>query len=64
MPLLPRARRHTRDGKYACPICNEPVALNAAKCDEDGKAVHEECYLKKLSGLLPPKIKKPPATQA
>jgi hypothetical protein len=57
-------RRHTGDGRYFCAICNEPVVLQRAKYDEDGKAVHEECYLKKISGLIPPKLRKAPAKQA
>lgn len=28
-----------------CPICNEPVQLTTAVTNEDGKAVHEECYV-------------------
>ena len=31
-----------------CPICNLAVALEAAKTDEDGRAMHEDCYLLKL----------------
>jgi len=31
-----------------CSICNLPVALNNAKTDEDGNAIHEDCYLFKL----------------
>jgi hypothetical protein len=31
-----------------CSICNLPVALNNAKTDEDGNAIHEDCYLSKL----------------
>jgi hypothetical protein len=31
-----------------CPICNEPVEINTAKTDENGKAVHEDCYLKAI----------------
>jgi hypothetical protein len=31
-----------------CSICNLPVPLNDAKTDEDGNAVHENCYLVKL----------------
>ena len=31
-----------------CSICNLPVPLNDAKTDEDGNAVHENCYLIKL----------------
>ena len=31
-----------------CSMCNLPVPLNDAKTDEDGNAVHENCYLAKL----------------
>ncbi len=31
-----------------CSICHEPVRLNDAKTDEDGSAIHENCYLIKL----------------
>lgn len=31
-----------------CPICNRHVVLEAAKTDELGHAMHEECYLLKL----------------
>jgi len=31
-----------------CSICNMPVPLSDAKTDEDGKAVHKNCYLIKL----------------
>ena len=31
-----------------CPICNRHVALEIAKVDEYGSAMHEECYLQKL----------------
>jgi hypothetical protein len=31
-----------------CPICNQPITLEDAKIDEDGRAVHEECYVKQL----------------
>jgi hypothetical protein len=27
-----------------CSLCNEPVELETAKTDENGSAVHEECY--------------------
>jgi hypothetical protein len=31
-----------------CRICGEPVSLKAdTVADEDGKAVHEECYVKR-----------------
>ena len=31
-----------------CSICNQPVALEIAKTDDFGQAVHEECYVLKL----------------
>lgn len=31
-----------------CSICYKPVALETAKTDEVGQAVHEECYLLNL----------------
>ena len=34
-----------------CAICNEPVELETAKTDEDGKAVHEECYVGRIMRL-------------
>ena len=35
-----------------CPICLKAVPLNNAKTDEDGNAIHEDCYLVKL-GVAP-----------
>jgi hypothetical protein len=39
-----------------CSICNEPVEINTAKTDEDGKAIHEECYVMIIirKGASPP----------
>jgi putative methionine-R-sulfoxide reductase with GAF domain len=31
-----------------CSICNKPVAVEIAKTDDSGQAVHEECYALKL----------------
>jgi len=31
-----------------CPICGEPVCLEEAKTDEDGRAIHEDCYVVNL----------------
>jgi hypothetical protein len=36
-----------------CCICSLPVSLNNAKTDEDGNAVHEDCYLIKLGVAKP-----------
>ena len=35
-----------------CAICQEPVRLETAKTDEDGKPVHEDCYLQRLMASL------------
>jgi len=32
-----------------CPICNQPIDLKAAKTDERGKAIHEDCYVMKIN---------------
>jgi hypothetical protein len=39
-----------------CSICNERVELEMAKTDEDGKAVHEDCYVRRmrLREITPP----------
>jgi hypothetical protein len=41
-----KERRHA--GLPNCSICNEPVDLKTAKTDEDGKSVHEECYVDRM----------------
>jgi hypothetical protein len=32
-----------------CVLCENPVALEHCKTDEDGNAVHEACYLSKVA---------------
>jgi hypothetical protein len=35
---------------FTCRICNSPLQLETdTRTDEDGKAVHEECYVKLLT---------------
>lgn len=34
--------------KPPCPVCGKPVPLEAAKTDEHGQAIHEQCYVLKL----------------
>ena len=38
------------------PICNEPVELKTSKTDENGKTVHEDCYVRRmrLKEITPP----------
>jgi hypothetical protein len=43
-----------------CGICNKPLDPKIAVTDQDGKAVHEECYVLKL---LQVDTKKPPETR-
>jgi hypothetical protein len=31
-----------------CAICGKPVAVETSKTDDDGKAIHEDCYVKSL----------------
>jgi hypothetical protein len=31
-----------------CSICNKPVEVEAATIDENGNAIHEECWLLKM----------------
>ncbi|HLZ41137.1 MAG TPA: hypothetical protein VKQ11_09255 [Candidatus Sulfotelmatobacter sp.] len=58
-----RILRHMGRGQPFCLICNQPVPLETAKTNEDGHAVHEQCYLDKISGKIPPKPKRSPAPQ-
>lgn len=41
---------HANRNFTACHICQQPVELATAKADENGKSVHEECYVAALSG--------------
>jgi hypothetical protein len=42
----------TSDPIVKCAICGRPVSLETAKFSENGKPVHEECYLAKIKGEL------------
>jgi hypothetical protein len=35
-----------------CSICGNPVALESSKTDEQGSAVHEECYVGRTIFML------------
>ena len=37
--------------RIACSICTRPIPLEICKTDELGQPVHEECYVRKVSGL-------------
>jgi hypothetical protein len=30
-----------------CTVCTRPISLETSKTNENGKAVHEECYVRK-----------------
>jgi hypothetical protein len=55
LPIMPS------DEKVKLPMCSEcqqPVELGTARTDEDGKAIHPECYLLRLRmkrGTIPPR---------
>jgi hypothetical protein len=37
--------------EISCVFCNKTLNLQVDLCaDENGKAIHEECYLKRLTG--------------
>lgn len=38
--------------KTRCSICGKSVALEASKTDEQGSAVHEQCYVGRTIALL------------
>ena len=38
------------EGSLICSLCHQPVATETTKTDEDGAAVHEECYVQALTG--------------
>ena len=48
VPLSSFATNIGQSRNPLCSICNQPVPLEAAKTQEQGLAVHEECYLLKL----------------
>jgi hypothetical protein len=43
-----------REQPLLCRICHEPVSLKSdTVVDEDGKPVHENCYVKQVTGQDP-----------
>jgi hypothetical protein len=43
-----------------CPICNEIVELTSSMTDDNGKAIHEDCYVEKTKGRWTTKRGRPP----
>jgi hypothetical protein len=31
-----------------CPLCDKPLELETSRTDENGRAVHEHCYIQQL----------------
>lgn len=42
--------RPSARGQVLCVVCHEPVQLESSKTDEDGRAIHEDCYVRVLQG--------------
>ena len=52
-------------GFVICQICKKPVVLEAARINEYGKAVHEDCYLNSVKRVgPPPNTERPPEAGA
>jgi hypothetical protein len=39
----------TQISEIVCFICNQPVRLETAKANEQGRVVHEECYARHIT---------------
>jgi hypothetical protein len=35
-----------------CSFCQQPVAVETSKTDENGRAIHEDCYIQHLLASL------------
>ena len=46
--LLSRIFSRVKPSNLLCALCSKPLAIEHAKTDADGKAVHEECYFQQL----------------
>jgi len=46
--VMQRIRLRPKMPLPTCPVCNEHVELEKSNSDEDGCAIHEECYLQKV----------------
>jgi len=50
---VPSTAMQPPDPLIRCAICGKPILLEQSKVNEDGKAVHEECYVAKMRGQKP-----------
>jgi hypothetical protein len=39
----------TQRSEFVCIICQQPVKLETAKANEQGKVVHEDCYARHIT---------------
>jgi hypothetical protein len=46
----------SRTQTVSCAICKTPVELERCKTDENGDAIHETCYVAKLTRNTPLKL--------
>jgi len=50
LELVKQAAEAVTPALISCAICAKPVVLEKCKVDENGHAVHEDCYFRKLAG--------------
>ena len=43
------------ESPFLCSICFKPIRLENYKIDEDGRPIHEQCYLDKMRFVPPDK---------
>jgi hypothetical protein len=51
MNLLPEnvsLKFKRKSSPLLCQICGKPVAVETSKTDENGRAIHEDCYVLKV----------------
>lgn len=51
--VQPREQISQGQWRPKCVICKELVSLEESKADEDGQAIHENCYVSKLTEKEP-----------
>lgn len=49
LEVVRRAVERTASQPVVCAICGERVVLEKCKTDEDGAAVHADCYVQRIS---------------
>lgn len=49
LEVVKKVAKEDKSNAILCAICVQPVDLKKCKIDEDGDAVHEDCYVTRLS---------------